>query len=398
MDVAAESLASLLFRRIRDEGPLTFEAFMEAALYHPTLGYYCRGDREVLGTSGDFRTGPEIHPAFARLLSRQVAEILDRTGEAGAPLRIVEAGPGRGVLARSLALSLMEERPDLAERTRLVLVEVSPALMAMQRETLREVPFGGEREMRGVAWARWDDLLDQDEDEPTCVVANEFLDALPVRIARRADGQLREIHVDAVGSSFAEVMLPPADSRLAEHFERLERAEGVRLAEGQKGEAGLRGLEWVASLERLFGERGKGGAVIIDYGKKARDLYDPARSEGTLMCYHRHRALSDPYARVGEQDITAHIDFTSIARAAREAGLDVAGPVSQMRFLVALGLPELFARRAGEVTHEAIEERLGLHALMAPGGMGEIFSALLMTRGTDASQLTGARDPFRERA
>ncbi len=396
MSATTAPLAKEIARRIQAEGAIPFETFMEAALYHPSLGYYCRDDRDLLGPRGDYRTGPEISPVFGRLLARQVAEILDRTGGAGMPLRVVEVGPGRGTLARDLALALTEERPDLAQRTGLVLVEVSPVLMQMQQRTLRDLPCGGAGQLRGMTWSTWDDLLDGDDETASCVVANEFLDALPVRIARRVDGRLKEVHVDAGGvAAFAETLREPVDGRLAAHFERLERVEGVHLAEGQKIEAGLRGLAWVASLARLFGPRGRGGAVIIDYGRTARDLYDPARADGTLMCYHRHRALQDPYTMVGEQDITAHVDFTSIAHSAREAGLDVAGPVSQMRFLVALGLAQIFARRAGEITPDAIQDRLGLHALMAPGGMGEIFSAMLLTRGTEAALLTGARDPFR---
>jgi len=395
MSPTTASLAQVLARRIGAEGPIPFEAFMETALYHPSLGYYTRDDRDPLGARGDFRTGPEISPAFGLLLSRQVAEILDRTAGAGVPLRVVEVGPGRGSLARDLALGLAAQRPDLAERTRLILVEVSAASIRIQKETLRGIPRGGAGELEGVAWSAWEDLLDADDETVTCVVANEFLDALPVRIARRVDGRLKEVHVDAAGASFQETMREPVDDRLSAHFAMLERSEGVRLADGQRVEAGLRGLDWVASLARLFGARGKGGAVIVDYGRTARDLYDPARSEGTLMCYHRHRALQDPYAMVGEQDITAHVDFTSIAHAARGAGLDVAGPVSQMRFLVALGLAQLFAQRAHETAPDAIQDRLGLHALMAPGGMGEIFSAMLLTRGTQAALLTGARDPFR---
>ena len=210
------------------------------------------------------------------------------------------------------------------------------------------------------------------------------------------DGSLREICVGSDGERFHEGLREPVTDRLEKHLAGLA-AHGVRLEEGQRAEIGLRALEWVASLGRLFGERGRGGAILVDYGHPAAELYDASRHRGTLLCYHRHRTCDDPYTRIGAQDMTAHVDFTSIAQRARAARFDVAPLATQMRFLVSLGLARLLADLAvaPDAGLRGVRERLALHDLMASGGMGEVFKVLLLARGDRASTLTGARDPFR---
>ncbi|MFQ5700253.1 MAG: class I SAM-dependent methyltransferase [Acidobacteriota bacterium] len=389
------ALRALLHERIRAEGPIPFDRFMETALYHPVHGYYCRRG-VTTGAAGDFYTSPDVHEAFGRLVSRQIAEIADLAlGEENGSFEIVEAGPGRGALARDIIAALAEERPDLARRTTYTLVEISPALKDVQEETLSG---GAARAMRGIAWAGWPEVVDRPVagGRRVCVIANEFLDALPVhRVERRGD-RLLEVHVTSDGEGFREVLEEPSSQELASHLAMLEGEHGIRLLEGQRADIGLRALDWIASLGDLFGAGGRGGAVIIDYGHPARELFDPARRDGTLICYYKHRTCGDPYQRVGAQDMTAHLDFTSIERRGRRAGFDVRGPITQMRFLVALGLAGMVADLAQQGDMLARQrDRLAMHALMAPGGMGEIFKVLLMTRGLAVSSLLGARDPFR---
>jgi len=387
-------LVARLRDRIRKAGAIPFSEFMEAALYDPDDGYYCR-PRATTGAEGDFYTSPDVHPAFGRLIARQIAQIADAAGPGPAGVfRIVEMGPGTGRLARDLVAGLVSERPDLASRTTLTLVEISPSLRASQKATLGgRCPEG----LRGLEWASWTDLLGSAaEDFVGCVVANEFLDALPVHIVQQGRDGLREVFVEAGERGFTELLDEPSRPELAEHLNRL----GVVLEEGQRGEIGLRALEWTGDLERLFGPRGRGGAIVIDYGYHARQLDDPGRGRGTLLCYRRHRAADDPLSHVGDQDMTAHVDFTSVERAARRAGFDVAPLTTQMHFLVALGLPQMLAEAASRPGTDlrAMKDRLALHELMAPGGMGEVFKVMLMTKGMPAAALTGARNPFREPA
>lgn len=384
------ALVAWLHDAIRSRGPIPFVDFMEAALYHPEHGYYVRPGATT-GPEGDFYTSPDVHPAFGRLLARQIAEIADRTSGREAPFSVVEAGAGTGRLAAHIIEGLAAERPDLASRTRYTLVEVSDSMRRAQRERLGGLE-AAER-LGGIEWKIWDEALAGRADLPpaTCLVANEFLDAMPVHLVERSGSLLREVHVAASGDGFTEVLLEPGTERLSKHLLDL----GIDLEEGQRAEIGLPALDWVTSLGSLFGEGGRGGAILIDYGHPARELYDPSRHDGTLLCYHRHRASEDPYERVGWQDMTAHVDFTSVELRARAAGFDVAPPTSQMHFLVSLGLAELFARAARANDAASIRERLALHSLMTPGGMGDIFKVLLLAKGIPAADLTGARDPFR---
>ncbi len=399
MSAGNPSLCSWILARIRSEGPMPFARFMEAALYHPEHGYYCRAGATT-GRAGDFYTSADVHPAFGRLLARQIAEIADRTdpGAAG-PFEVIEAGPGSGRMARDIIEGLHSERPDLARRTVYTLVEISASLRAAQREALAAGGCG--ERVADVVWSSWQDLLGR----PTgsgfrgCVVANEFLDAMPVHRVEMRGGSLLEVHVDSADDGFREVLLPPSTPRLARHFAAIQERDGVVLSEGQRAEAGLAALEWVSSLGRLFGEDGAGGGILVDYGHPAPELYDASRRHGTLMCYSGHRTEEDPYLNVGEQDMTAHVDFSSTAGAAREAGLDTAPLATQMRFLVSLGLARMVAdlgARSAQLGVEGARERLALHGLMTPGGMGEVFKVLLLARGTSAADLTGARNPFME--
>jgi SAM-dependent MidA family methyltransferase len=394
-------LVAEIQRAMREGGPMTFAAFMQAALYHPELGYYSRPGMTT-GVAGDYYTSSDLTPAFGRLIARQIVEIASRTAgpadpESSVPFTVIEMGPGSGRLACDIMDTLAGEAPALAARTSYVLVEISPSLRSAQRARVDASP--GAQAIARVLWRSWDDLLARPPAGPLkgCLVANEFLDALPVHMVERRGGRLREVHVVPDGDGFTEALLDLSTPRLARHLEDL----GIELAEGQRAEVCLQAMDFLAGLGRLFGPAGRGGAILIDYGHQAGELYAAHRTGGTLMCYAAHRASGDvesPYQRVGEQDMTAHVDLTSVRRHAEAAGFDVAPVISQMRFLVSLGLPGMMAElaaRADAAGVAAQRERLALHSLISPEGMGEIFQVMLLTRGTPAAALTGARDPFR---
>ena len=402
MSAGGRALRAWLHERIGARGPMSFAEFMEAALYHPELGYYCR-EEMVTGPEGDFYTSPDVDPAFGLLIARQIVEIADRTQpDPTSTFQIVEAGPGTGRLARDIIAGLALERPDLARRANYTLVEISPSLRRRQHLLLVEGNAPVAPRIGAVGWSSWEELVERRAApgaEPFigCVVANEYLDALPVHLVQQVADELKEVYVGARDGRFEEVTLPPSTDELSRHMEEIAAREGVRLLDGQRAEVGLRGLDWVSSLGRLFGPRGRGGALILDYGHPARELYDHARHRGTLLCYRRHRVEEDPYPFAGEQDMTAHVDLSSVRRRAAAAGLDVAPAVTQMSFLVSLGLAAMLAEAASQANSgaEGIRRRLAMHALMAPGGMGEVFKVIIMAQGTGAADLTGARDPFR---
>ncbi len=383
-----EDLLTILRRRIELRGRIPFSEFMAAALYEPGLGRYCR-PRPPMGPEGDYVTSPEVDEAFGRLLGRGIREMWESTGGPGAasPFTIVEAGPGRGTLCRDLLSGLAAEAPALHGEVRYVLVESSGSLRAGQQALLRSHPAAAGR----AAWWDWRDLL---EGPPIrgCVLANEFLDALPVHLVERSGGRLVEIWVGLDGGGdFVEVAAEPSRPEIEAYFRRL----GITLAEGQRAEVNLEAIRWVREAARLIAT---GYAVIIDYGHEASELFSEAHFEGTLLGYRRHRLSEDPLADPGDQDLTSHVDFTSVREAALGAGFTAWAMTSQRNLLVSMGLAEMIASLPGPReggSAEALGRRFALHTLMSPSGMGGTFKALILGRDAPVAGLRLAGNPFR---
>jgi len=374
-------LTDRLAARIQASGPLDFESFMAAALYDPEGGYYQRGRLEQLA---DFRTAPEVHPAFGQLLARQVAEMLRRLPASG-PQRIVELGPGSGALAAALLPALATEPACESVAWEYHLVEVSPRLREVQRRRLADLPEAL------TARVRWSEphLLTADPADGV-VLANEFFDALPVRRARVVAGTLREIRVGwEREAGFFEEDEQRAPAELAAYLERY----GAPLAEGQTAEISIATLRWVDRVAALLRH---GYVIVVDYGHPAERLYAVARAHGTLLAYHEHRAGGDPLSRIGEQDLTAHVNFTALARRAAEAGFEPAPLRTQTQFLLGLGILGLLAdtEAAATSTVERIRSRSAIKELFAPGGMGETFKVLLLARGAPLNSLSGLGSPW----
>ncbi len=365
-DDRARARSERLVARILDEagqcGGIPFDRFMEQALYAPGLGYYAAPNRKF-GADGDFVTAPEVSSLFARCIANQCAEILDRTGGGD----LLEFGAGSGALAADLLQALA----DLGARPRRYLIlEVSGELRERQRARLNTLPA----ELAGrVAWL---DRLPAPGFRGV-VIANEVLDAMPVNRFRVGQGRLEEQFVGAARGCLELEWRPAANPALREAVSAIEAALGPFEA-GFESEVNLRLAPWIAQLSALLEA---GAVLLIDYGHTRREYYHPLRREGTLMCHYRHRAHADPLHLPGLQDITAHVDFTAAAEAAQAAGLNVAGYTSQAFFLMATGLDRLVAEAgAGDAT-----DRLGLvqevKQLTLPGGMGERFKVLGLTRG-----------------
>jgi SAM-dependent MidA family methyltransferase len=363
-----------VFALIRDEigrrGPLTFARFMELALYAPGAGYYMR-DAERIGARGDYYTSSNLHPLFGELIAKQLMQMARILG--GAPVTIIEQGAGRGVLAFDVIQALL--RADHLPPWTYVIVEKSPAMVACQQRLLAPVLSSGR-----VAWAG----TLPPEPVDGCVVSNELVDAFPVhRVVQRA-GALREVFVDAVGEGLVERLDAPSTPDLAAYLQRL----GVTLIEGQQAEVNLAAVEWMRAVGRALR---RGFVLTIDYGYPADDLYDPLRRRGTLLAYHRHRANEAFYQRVGRQDLTAHVDFTTLAWAGRDAGLEVEGFVDQTRFLLGLGAHEAAERLIEDAPDDVERERIvaGIRGLLDPQDMGRLFKVLVQRKGLAPSPLVG---------
>ncbi|HYN49217.1 MAG TPA: SAM-dependent methyltransferase [Candidatus Nanopelagicales bacterium] len=360
---------------IARRGPIHFADFMALALGHAEGGYYtAAAPRPTRG--GDFLTAPELHPIFGAALARQVAEAWERLGRP-APFTLLEYGAGAGTLALAILAGLREDGSPLADTLVYAPVELN-------RHRLAEL--GARAAAAGV---RVVDPAGLDA-APTAgvVLANEFLDALPVHVLEVRDGRAREVRVTVeADGSFGETLGASLDPAILDQLERLAR-EGVALAEGQRMEVRPAVEAWAREVGRRLAA---GLVLVLDYGAPAADLYGPRRRAGTLMTYRGHAAEGDagaPYRDVGERDITAHVDTTALGAALVGAGLDLLGETSQAEMLVGCGLEQLMQRRQAGVTRvsDALELRGAVMRLLDPRHLGG-FRAVMGARGIAAEPL-----------
>jgi len=368
-------LARLLAERIRARGPIPFDEYMRECLYHPQYGYYSRAETRRFA---DFYTSVDVHPVFGRLIARQLAEMWEQLGRP-VPFSIVGAGAGTGRLAQHILDFVCRQLPELYAALRYVAVELSPA-----RRGQHDANLGVHLQAGRVLSA-----AELPANIPVgCILSNELLDALPVHRVVCQHGALREIFVGCDDRGFCDVVQPLSSSVLAEYFA----AQGITLAEGQQGEAGLAACDWIQDAGRRLG---RGFVLSIDYGHEARELYSPLHMRGTLLAYQEHRAGEDFYRASGQQDLTAHVNFTALDLWGRPAGLMRTGLVSQTRFLLSLARQNDFGDLYDGSPTEAqkAKARLMFKTLIFPEGMGERFQVLIQHKGVAAPQLTGLQ-PF----
>jgi SAM-dependent MidA family methyltransferase len=353
----SERVAERVREEIAASGWISFARYMEIALYAPGLGYYSAGAKK-LGKAGDFVTAPEISPLYGQTVARQVLQVLQ-----GGYGEVLEVGAGSGALAATLLEEL--ERSGNLPRNYLIL-ELSADLRERSRDTLAaRVPHLLER----VAW-----LNRLPPAFSGVVLGNEVLDAMPVHIVRSNGGKVEEGGVGARGGRL------DWSWRIASG-EVLAAASALELAEGFRTEVALAARAFVRSLADVL-ERGV--ALFVDYGFPRKEYYHAQRREGTLMCHYRHHAHADPFFLPGLQDITSHVDFSAVAAAAREGGLELAGYTSQAQFLVNCGITEVMARTPAEDRSAFLPLANQANRLMSPAEMGELFKVIALSRGFSA--------------
>lgn len=344
-------------------GTISFERYMDLALYAPGLGYYTAGARKF-GEAGDFVTAPEVSPLFARCLARQCAEVFEELGGGD----VLELGAGTGVMAADL-LAELEALDALPERYRIL--EVSADLRERQRETLRtKVPQLLDR----IEWL--------DTDPPAfrgVLLANEVLDALPVARFLIDPVGFSEQMVGWNGGGF-ESRWQPADEQLAQSLRNV-LADLPEPLDSPYVSEYCRRLP--AFIRTLADSLQAGAALFVDYGYPRREYYLPERNDGTLMCHYRHRAHSDPFVYPGLQDITAFVDFTAVAEAGTESGLELQGFTSQAQFLLGSGLYDVLPEIDPGDTVRSLRISQEVQKLTMPGEMGDRFKAMGLSRGLE---------------
>ncbi len=355
-------------------GRITFARFMERALYEPGLGYY-RQSADRPTDAGDFLTAPETHPIFGWTVARRIEEMWRELGKP-AEFGLIEYGAGSGTLGLSILDGLRRHGSKLADAIRYEPIESNPHRFG---DLLRRFEKAGLSQRLATSSS-------SGPTQPTAstgfvpvvgvILANEFLDALPVHRVVVREGRLLELFV-AWRDGFVEVAAEPSTPELAARLAE----DGVELAEGQVAEVCLGLGAW---LDDVAARLARGFVLVIDYGYPAGEMYGPRRLAGTLLGYRGHRVVDDPFADVGLTDLTAHVDFTAVQRLAERRGFRaVGGLATQQEFLVAAGLEsELRALQASPETaaEDYLRARSGIVRMLDPRHMGR-FGVLTLDRG-----------------
>ncbi len=334
-----------------------FVEFMQQALYHPLHGYYTR-PHSPIGRAGDFITAPELSPLFAQTLARLAQEIC---ASLSVP-KIFEFGAGNGRLCSDLlqALEKVQCLPD-----QYMILEVSQSLQQTQYETLaREMPHY----LNKIQWIHeWPTQAFEG-----LVIANEVLDAMPVHRFKYENHDVYESKITRTPEGkWQETWEPTPYERVAQHVQsRMQQVTGPYISE-------YNGLmdDWMEHCSAMLQ---RGMMLVIDYGFPAHEYYHPDRSMGTLICHHQHHAHTDFFAHIGNEDITAHVDFTHVAEAASQAGFEVAWFASQASFLLDHGLLDVFQTIQDEKQRWIAQQHI--HQLLSPSEMGELFKVMALTK------------------
>lgn len=352
---ASQALCRIIRTEIQNHGGwIPFSRFMELALYAPRYGYYTGGSHKI-GGSGDFITAPTLSPLFGQTLARQLAGLLPQT--AG---NVYEFGAGTGALAATLLQNLsdglkhyyiIEVSPELAERQRAHIAEAAPEA-AGKVTHLSSLP----------------DTFDG------IIIGNEVLDAMPVEIVRHAHNQWQQMGVSlADDSSFIQQAKPLPPSALSQaatsYFPHSPQPYTSELHPAQH-----------AFMHTLAEKLQRGGIILIDYGFDAAQYYHPQRHMGTLIGHYRHHTVHDPFFHIGLTDLTAHVNFTDIAQAGTDAGLDLIGYATQAHFLLNLGITDIMAHHADPASADYIRSAAAIHKLTSQHEMGELFKVIAFGR------------------
>jgi len=374
-------LIAAISSEITRSGPIPFVRFMELALYHPQFGYYMRQpdgvDHERIGWSGDFYTSSDVYPILGRALAAQVRQMDELIGRP-TPFMIVEMGAGKGFLARDCLVAIHAEQDDFASRVRYVLIERSPAMRELQRQNL--APW-----LSKSGLVTWVDGLDglAPQSVTGLFFSNELVDAFPVHRIQVTAERTEELCVDYRGGRFVDCLKPLSTVALAQYLQQL----NTTWLEGYRTEVNLHAIDWMEQVARRMD---RGFVLTIDYGHTAQDLYGLERKDGTFLCYFQQLTSEDPFIRVGDQDMTAHVDFSSLAAVGEKQGLHVTGFTNQMSFLMGLGVEEMIE----ELEPESPEFRAAIH-LLKPDGMGSTFKVLIQHKGMSRPELDGLKfKPF----
>lgn len=352
-------------QRILQSGPISFCEFMHAALYGAEDGYYTQ--RQDIGRRGDFYTNANIHPLFGALLAEKLVALFNELRDSS-ELMFIEVGAGTGLLAEDILSHLARDHHDWFERITYIMVEQSPALKQVQQERFRHLPR--------VAWKSLDEL--EAATVTGIVFSNELIDAMPVHRLQWWDGRFRELYVDWRDGDWVWVTGPCSCAEV----EAFVTGWSLTLDEGQVVEVNLNALRYLEAVARLLK---RGYVVTIDYGDRRERLFSSIRREGTVRSFYRHVLVDNVFERIGDQDITASVDFTALIEHGERIGLRLVEFKTQRQFLLEQGLMERLVamRESNNTVVELYRSLLAAKHLIMPGALGDHFKVLIQQKACD---------------
>ncbi|MNI15650.1 hypothetical protein D3C73_689500 [compost metagenome] len=367
--VIVRELIELISKQPRQA--ISFQAYMNMCLYHEEHGYYRRKAVKI-GKTGDFYTSSSIGTIMGEMLASYIIQQWDKPDHAQALLSIVEWGGGNGRLALHVLDELQRREVAMYKRVTYTMVESSGFHREMQAETLDKhtgkVVFLSEED--------WNHKRHNSAEETVIVIANELLDAFPVHRIQYKSGGLYEYYIGwkEEQQAFIELWFPLQDQELLSYIQE----EHIDWSDGQMIEINLASLQWIRSMAQFIDE---GQLLIIDYGDTSKELYAAHRQQGTLMCYRQHQAYDEPLIYQGEQDITAHVNFSACMREGLSSGFANCHYTTQREFLVEQGiLTQLQNHYDPNPFSEISKRNRSIRQLLVSDHMSELFKVLVLTK------------------
>lgn len=374
-------LKEVIIDKINKNGKITFAEFMQMVLYHPQYGYY-NSDMERIGRFGDYYTSPTVHRMFGELIAKQLEEMWKIVGEG--IFTVVEMGANGGWLCHDIIQCIKKEYPNFYDNFHYIIVETNPYAWEKQRLLLNsiDVPYENlfpDGHDKKVSWHTYTEEGFSFGRIQGCVLSNEYADALPVHRLKVENKILKEVYVGYNTIDFYETDDEISSPSLADYIE----TNKIYLKEGQEYEVNLAAAEW---LRHASEKLNKGFIITVDYGDITDGIHCKNNTRSTVRCYYKHTVNRDYYKRLGEQDITADVDFTSLMNAGRLLGLEVTGFTKQSHFLIALGILD----KLNTINNDT-ETILKVKNLFHPEGMGDVFKVLIQHKNIENPQLIGLR-------
>jgi len=351
-------VSEIIIQRIREIGPISFRDFMEMALYYPGMGYYT-SEKDKIGKQGDYYTSPVLSSLYGQMIGRQLEEMWHIMNKE--PISLVEYGAGTGALCFDI-LGYLKKNVDLYEGLRYCIIEKSEVMKQKEQALLNEK-------------VEWLDNINDITGFTGCVLSNEVIDNYPVHLVIM-DDELMEVFVDYT-NEFVEVHRP-ASKEIKNYLAQ----QNISLPNGYRTEINLQAVQWIKEIARSLK---RGFVITIDYGFLCHELYSAERNTGTLACYYKHCVTDLPYCNIGQQDITAHVNFSALTTWGKKYGLDCTGFCNQNYFLRSLGLANHL--RKIELENDNKEYLFQINKLLIE--TGNKFKVLIQQKGIKSKELTG---------